>query len=109
MILSTTDEIMGALERGELSRDFQAAFQRVLQALTDQGDAKGGVTLKLKIATKSEMVSIKAEIVEQVPAKTRRTSNFFVTHDGQLSLQHPDQVEMFNGGAPRRSREAQDV
>ncbi|CAO4174906.1 hypothetical protein [Methylorubrum populi] len=107
MILSTTDEIMGALERGDLSRDFADSFRRVLAALNEQGDAKGGITLKLSIATKGDMVAIKGEIVEKIPAAARRTSNFFVTREGQLSLQHPDQVEMF--GTSRRSREAQDA
>lgn len=108
MILSTTDEIIGALERGDLSKDFSQAIRNVLAALVDQDGGKGGVALKLKISAKGEMVSIKADIVETLPPKERRSSNFFVTGDGRLSLQHPDQVEMF-AERPRRSREVTDV
>ncbi|GAN49212.1 hypothetical protein ME121_3237 [Methylobacterium sp. ME121] len=102
MILSTTDEILGALERGDLSKDLAQSIRNVLQALVDADGGKGGVTLKLKITAKGEMVSFKADIVEQLPPKERRTSTFFVTGDGRLSLQHPDQVEMFRSGDRRR-------
>lgn len=102
MILNNIDEIMGALERGELAKDFATAIRNVLQALYDADGGKGGVTLKLKISAKAEMVTIKADIVEQLPPKDRRSSSFFMTGDGRLSLQHPDQVDMFTNGDRRR-------
>ncbi|MHC2087209.1 hypothetical protein [Methylobacterium sp. CM6244] len=102
MILNTTDEIIGALERGDLSKDFNVAIRNVLQALHDADGGTGGVDLKLKISAKGEMVTIKASIVEKLPPKDRRSSSFFVTGDGRLSLQHPDQVDMFPPGDRRR-------
>lgn len=107
MILNTTDEIIGALEKGDLSKDFNAAIRNVLQALHDADGGTGGVTLKLKITAKGEMVTIKAGIEEKLPPKDRRSSSFFITGDGRLSLQHPDQVDMFK--APERRRDVTDL
>lgn len=105
MILNSTDEIMGALERGELSKDLSTEFQKVLAALVENDGGNGSITLKLKIQAKGEMVSIKAKLDSTTPQRERRTSTFFVTGDGRLSLQHPAQVDMFAG----RRREAEDV
>lgn len=93
MILNTTDEILGALERGNLSKDLAVAFREVLTACREH-EGKGKVALKLAIAAKGDMVTIKASIDTVIPKEERRPSNFFVTGDGRLSLQHPDQIDM---------------
>lgn len=105
MILSSTDEIIGALERGELSKDFSAAVREVLQALVDMDGGAGSITLKLKFNAKADMVSVKASLATVLPPKERRTSNFFVTGDGRLSLQHPNQIDIFES----RRRDAADA
>lgn len=93
MILNTTDEIIGALEKGNLSKDFATSLREVLEACRDH-EGKGSITLKLAINAKGDMVTIKAKIDTTVPKEERRSSNFFVTGDGRLSLQHPDQIDM---------------
>jgi hypothetical protein len=105
MILSTTDEILGALERGDLAKDFAAAVREVLSALGEMDAGAGGVSLKLKFSARGDMVSVKAKLETQLPPKERKSSNFFLTGDGRLSLQHPEQISM---GFDRR-RDAADV
>ena len=96
MILETTDEILGQLERGELARDFATSVQEVLQAIADLGGGKGSVSLKLTFDSKGEMVMISSKLESSIPKKPRKTSNFFVTGDGRLSLQHPAQIDIFS-------------
>lgn len=90
MILKSTEEIIGALESGDFSKDFNAAFHEVLKALAEVDAGSGSVSLKLKVQSKGEMVTIRSTIDTTLPKKERRSSNFFITGDGRLSLQHPD-------------------
>ena len=94
MILKSTEEIIGSLERGQFAQDFNAEFHKVLQAVADQDSGTGTVTLKLKITGKDDLVSIASSITTKLPEKPRRTTNLFLTGDGRLSTQHPDQVNM---------------
>lgn len=101
MILKTTDEIMGALERGELSRDFAEALSEATEALSGAEEGSATVTLKLKISAKHEVVTIKGQITKSLPEKKRRSTTLFLTGDGRLSQQHPDQVDIFERSEPR--------
>lgn len=96
MILTHTDEILGGLERGDLSRDYADMIQTVLQALQDLGNGKGSVTLKLSFAAQGDMVAVTSKLDCTVPKAPRKTSNFFVTGDGRLSLNHPAQIDIFD-------------
>jgi hypothetical protein len=90
MKLTTTDEIIGALERGDLAKECAAKHEEVLQALVDQG-GNASLTVKLKFSAKAGSVTIKASVETTLSKKERRSSFFFLTDDGRLSLQHPDQ------------------
>lgn len=105
IILNTTDEILGALEKGNLSKDFAQNFSEVLQACRDH-EGKGSITLKLAVAAKGDMVTIKAKIDTVIPREERRSSNFFSTADGRLSLTHPDQIDMEFASARRHAVDA---
>lgn len=95
MILQTTEEILGGLEKGELSRDFAEKVREILQALVDADGGAASLSLKLKFNSKGEMVTIKSTLAAVLPTRERRTSNFFVTGGGHLSLQHPNQIDIF--------------
>jgi hypothetical protein len=97
MILKTLDEIIGHMERGDFAKDAAVAFQEVLTALHEQDGGSGAVTLKFKFKAKGEMTSIVTSIDTTIPKRERKTSTAFITGDGRLSLQHPDQVDMFAG------------
>lgn len=94
MILNTADEIMGALERGNLAKDWAEAIRDVIAGIQEQDEGKGSVTLKLAISVKGDMVSIKAKVDRVIPQRERKSTSFFATGDARLSLQHPDQIDM---------------
>lgn len=97
MILKSNEEILGSLEKGDLSKDFNAGIHDVLRELASLDSGSGGVTLKLKFQNKGEMVIVKSTVEVTLPKKERRTSNYFLTGDGRLSLQHPGQIDIFEG------------
>lgn len=94
MILKTWEEILGAFEKGNLAKDFAAEINKAGEALSHLDSGSATVTLKLKFSTKSEMVTVKADLETRLPKNERRSSNFFLTSDGRLSLVHPDQVSL---------------
>jgi hypothetical protein len=98
MILKTTDEILGALERGELSRDFAEAMNSCCEALVAAEEGSATLTLKIKLSAKNEVVSIKSNVTTSLPEKKRRSTTLFLTGDGRLSQQHPDQIDIFERG-----------
>lgn len=102
MKLTTTDEIIGQLERGDVARDLATAIGEICAALEAAGEGKASLTLKLKFASKNEVVSIASDIKRDLPVKQRRTTTLFIT-DGCLSLQHPDQISMFGEQTPART------
>ena len=96
MILRSLDEILGALERGQLTSDVNEAVREVGRALhAHESDASGSVTLKLVFKSKSEMVTVEAHIDTKMPKSKRRSTSFFLTGDGQLSLNHPQHITLF--------------
>jgi hypothetical protein len=94
MILKTTDEILGFLEKGHLSRDFAARVKELCGELVDMGEGSGTVTLKLTFSAKSDMVDIKSKLSSTLPEKKRKSSTAWITPDGEISLQHPDQAPL---------------
>lgn len=103
MILNSTDDIMAALERGELSRDFTDAVGKVCEALESAEEGAASITIKLKFKSKNEVVSIRSSITTSLPEKKRRETMLFLS-DGHLSLQHPDQIDIFSGGGERPAK-----
>jgi len=95
MILKTTDEIIGALERGDLSRDFADAIHKCCEALEAAEEGAATVTLKLKFKAKNEVVSIRSNVTTSLPEKKRRETTLFLA-SGHLSQQHPDQIDIFD-------------
>lgn len=104
MKLKTTDEIMGALERGELSKDFADAVRKCCEALDLAEEGKASVTLKISFAAKHEVCTVKGNVTTSLPEKKRRSTTLFLTGDGHLSQEHPDQMGMFDGGGSKSTR-----
>lgn len=94
MILKTTEEILGALERGNLAKDVAEALRQVAGAIYEQDGGSGSVTLKFGLKGKGDMVTVTCDLAVKTPKTERRATNFFVTPDGRLSLQHPQQIDM---------------
>ncbi len=110
MILKSTDEFLGFLEKGRVSHDFMAAIREVTRHLSDIGEGKGRVKLTVSFDCKGPILTIASDISTTVPKKKRRASAAFLTDQGEISLEHPDQVPLPLGedrGFARMRRDAE--
>lgn len=103
--------IIGMLEGGELAAALSTDMQETLAKLKALADAqgpksrvKGKVSLTLEFAIEGGTVEVLAGIETKVPKAPRSRSFYWVTDDGALSTEHPQQTDMFAG--PRLRAEA---
>ncbi|MCA1868927.1 hypothetical protein HW571_25125 [Agrobacterium genomosp. 3] len=103
-IIRDTQALVGMLESGDLNSEMTETVETVLKKLQElsndqpKNTFKGEVTLKLKFAVKNGMVDIDAEIPPpKLPKLPRKTSVYFLTDEGRLSTEHPQQRDMFGG------------
>ena len=106
--LGQANEIIGKIERGDLNADLTAEIKAVLTRLQDlappKGKVKGRVSLTLNFTVEGKSVEIDSAIDSKTPKAQRSRSLFFLTPDGDLSTEHPQQTDMFPG--PREVRRA---
>lgn len=99
MKLRQATELIGALERGELAADLTEEIARVVQGCQEAaertGKAKGLVTLKLAIEVEGKTATIEGSIEGKPPKLPRERTLYFVSNDGTLSTEHPQQTDMF--------------
>lgn len=92
-------QVIGTLERGDVSADLSKKMAELLEILQDQAGpktkAKGELSLTLRFTVEGPTVEIEAEIKTKAPKPKRGRSFMFVTAAGELSLDHPQQVDMF--------------
>jgi hypothetical protein len=96
------------IERGDAAHDLTIEIEKVLKAVQDAAGpktaAKGNVTLKLNFEVSGVNLTIDAEITSKVPKRPRGKSMYFLTGDGEISTEHPQQPDMFG---PRDAKVAQ--
>jgi hypothetical protein len=97
MELKDPNELLGSLERGHLVQDFARALRDAAAALRDMDGGKAKVSLSIDLVVKAEMVEFRSVIDTKLPKQKRRSSILFVTDDGNLSTQHPDQPALALG------------
>ena len=102
--------IIGMLEGGETAAALGTNITETLQKLnalatTPKKTVKGFVTLKLSFEVQNGTVSVDADIESKTPKEARKSSFYWVTEDGSLSTEHPQQQDMFAG--PREARAAE--
>jgi hypothetical protein len=99
--ITQATDILGVLERGDLNHDLTGEIESVLKALRDlappKGKVKGSVGLTLNFQVEGQSVEIEASITSKVPKRQRGRSFYFLTQEGSLSTEHPQQSDMFNG------------
>lgn len=102
--------MLGMLERGEVAGELNRVLMETLAALKGQSverpksKIKGNVALKLDLVVEGGAVSITADIAAKTPKPVRGSSFFWVTDDGELTTEHPQQQDMFAG--PREAENA---
>lgn len=105
--------ILGMLEGGEVAGDFSTEITDTLREMRDsvhglrKGTAKGEVTLKLKfLVDAGGATTVDVDITSKRPKKRRGMSNFWTLSDGSLSIEHPQQHDMFAGPRETGTRTA---
>ncbi len=92
---------IGLLERGRLSADLSTELTETLAEMYERSaenpkaKVKGSVTLKLDLVMEDRAVSIGADLTSKRPKPVRTSSFFWVTEEGELSTEHPQQQDMF--------------
>lgn len=91
--------LLGMIERGELVvalvDEVESVIHRCQDAAGNKGKAKGKVTLTLAIEIEGSTCTIHSDLASKAPKPVRESSLFFVTGDGKLSTEHPQQISMF--------------
>lgn len=105
--------LLGALEGGELNRSLSAELSRVLAELHDMSTEdvkktfKGEVDIKIMLAAENGAVTISSEIKSKTPKRPRARSFYWITENGELSTEHPNQTDMFKGPRDTAARTAE--
>lgn len=101
--------IIGMLEHGDLAAQLSTDITDTLAKLRDLADlagkkskVKGKVTLSLDFEVSEGAVTVTAGIETKTPKAPRGSSFYWITEDGALSTEHPQQTDMFAG--PREAR-----
>ena len=95
--------IVGMLEGGELNAALSSEITATLAKLKEMSSEnhkksfKGSVSLKLSFEMEAGAVTIAADIEAKTPKQPRARNFYWVTDDGALSTEHPQQTDMFAG------------
>lgn len=106
--------IIGMLEGGELAAQLSTDISETLTKLKTLSETmgrkakvKGKVTLALDFEVEAGAVTVLAGIETKVPKAPRGSSFYWVTDDGSLSTEHPQQTDMFGGPRDADRRQSQ--
>lgn len=104
--------LLGALEGGELNRSLSHELSTVLRELHTMSTEdvkkafKGEVDLKIIMSAENGAVTISSEIKSKTPKRPRARTFYWITEEGTLSTEHPQQTDMFTGPRDTKARTA---
>lgn len=110
-MLRSFREMLGLLSRGDVSRHLDEKLTEAVQAVEDcpADKCKAEITLKVTLEYELGRVDIKTDIKSKLPDTTKFMKTPFWTIDGQLSVEHPNQIDMFPARATRVDDDALDA
>ena len=90
-------EMLGLLSRGDLSRRLDEELTNAVEALQAMPADKGKAVITLTVTLNYELgrVDIDPAVKVKLPETARFMKTPFWTIDGALSLEHPNQIDMF--------------
>jgi hypothetical protein len=99
--------VIGMLERGGAQEKLEKAITTALSELYDmagpKNKAKGTVTLQLTFEVQGPSCGVSYTVEAKTPKQKSSTQMFFVTPNGELTQDHPEQIHMFPREAEPRS------
>jgi len=101
------DQMIGLLHRGKFAEKCDDVLREAVETLEalpgEKGKAK--ITVEIEIAYQSGRVDVTPTVKSKLPEGDKFGATPFWTHEGGLSTQHPNQIDMFGG--PRDATERQ--
>lgn len=106
-VLRTFREMLGLLSRGDFSRHLDTLMTEAIEAVEacPADKCKAEITLKITFDYELGRIDIKADAKSKLPDTVKFMKTPFWTIDGQLSVEHPSQIDMF----PRAARAAEEA
>ena len=96
-VLRSFREMMGLLSRGDFSRHCDQLMGEAIDAL-EQSPAdkcKAEITVKITLEYELGRIDVKADAKSKLPDIVKFMKTPFWAIDGQLSVEHPNQIDMF--------------
>lgn len=100
-LMRTFREMLGLLARGDFSRKCDEEMEKVILALEEMPADKGKATMTITVDFNYELgrIDIDPKVKVKLPETAKFVKTPFWTVDGMLSVEHPNQIDMF--GKPR--------
>lgn len=100
-MLRTFREMIGLVSRGDFSRHLDEKMEEALVALEEcpADKCKAEITVKVVLEYELGRIDIKPEVKVKLPETAKFMKTPFWVIDGQLSVQHPNQIDMFSARA----------
>ena len=109
-VLRTFREMLGLLSRGDFSRHLDEKLNEAIVALEEcpADKCKAEITVKITLDYELGRIDVKGEAKSKLPETAKFMKTPFWSIDGQLSVEHPSQIDMFNPRAVARREEDED-
>lgn len=102
-------EVIGLLNRGKFAERLDAELAEAIQTLEAQPNEQGKatITVTVDLAFQSGMLQLTPKVKAKLPEGQGFSATPFWTVDGDaLSVQHPNQMDMWTREAPARERDS---
>lgn len=113
-VLRTFREMLGLMSRGDFSRHLDEKLNEAIAALeaAPADKCKAEITVKITLDYELGRIDVKGEAKSKLPETAKFMKTPFWAIDGQLSVEHPSQIDMFSaravGGRAASSRYGDD-
>ncbi len=111
MKIRDATQVIGMLERGDLAAALTEKLQEVIDAVRDAAGpkttAKGSLTLRIDVAVQGVQITLEGDIASKTPKIKRAATVYFLSPDGSISTEHPQQAEMFPRASEKLTRAAE--
>lgn len=91
--------VLAMLEGGTFPNKLRAELKNAVKTLHDvageKGTSKGTITLKINLKVRGGTCEITPDLSAKLPTETPMPETLFITSTGELSDEHPRQMNMF--------------
>lgn len=96
-VLRSFRQMIGLLSRGDFSRHCDKLLGEAIEALEacPADKCKAEITVKITFDYELGRIDVKAEAKSKLPDTVKFMKTPFWSIDGQLSVEHPNQIDMF--------------